>query len=332
MYAACIKKEELMLQSHFPQSKDFCQSNFALGITRPAMQCPAHARQQTTHSDELVLDEILRWFREHLPCVAGRREFNRQRYMIKIATASTIPEIFGQFAAAVRQHENTACLFVFNEPEFYPGRSNAHSAFRFLAEQMAQLGVNSAEDLANGEALSNTIALPCPVTGIETEFDDFECIAFCPQSSDLDDPLYDPLMFAPYTSVNLSSDVFAFSRFVLEACRAKFGQSPLEISNAGILAPFFDLCVERWHKIAVATIGNFAAVTDTSRCPVHLLPSGDYWVAAHRDPAFAETAKVPHRHELPTIYARRISDAWLDYFASGRSYSASGQAREGMLQ
>jgi hypothetical protein len=321
-----------MLHSHFAESNALCESNYPVEIISAPMQCPAHVRHQTGNSDALVLGEIHRWFRERLPCVAGRREFNRRRYMIKIATEATVPEIFGQFTAAVRQYENTACFFVFNQPEFYLGRSNAHSAFRFLAEQMAQLGVNSAEALTDGGALSNTVALPCPVTGIETEFDDFECIAFCPQSSDPGDPLYDPLMSAPYTSVNLSSDVFAFSYFVLDACRAKFGKSPSEISNAEILAPFFNLCVERWQKIAVATIGNFAAITDTSRCPVHLAPDADYWVAAHRDPAFAETDKIPHRHELPTIYARRISDAWLDYFANGRPYSASGHAREGMLQ
>jgi hypothetical protein len=321
-----------MLYSYSAESNDLCEHSFPVEISRAPMQCPAHAGRRSGHSDALVLDEINGWFRERLPCVAGRREFNRQRYMIKIATAATVPQIFGQFVSAVRRYENTACFFVFNQPEFYPGRSNAHLAFRFLAEQMAQLGVNSAEELADGAALSNTVTLPCPVTGIEIEFDDFECIAFCPQSSDLDDPLYDPLMSAPYPAVNLSSDVFAFSYFVLDACRAKFGKSPSEISNAEILAPFFNLCVERWQKIAVATIGNFAAITDTSRCPVHLAPDADYWVAAHQDPAFAETVKIPHRHELPTIYARRISDAWLDYFANGRPYSASGQAREGMLQ
>jgi hypothetical protein len=321
-----------MSHSHSFKSNPFSESNLVVGPLSAPMKYTVKARHQTRNSDEFVLDEIKRWFREQLPCVAGRREFNRQRYMVKIATNATVLEIFDQFTAALRRYENTACLFVFNEPEFYPGRSNAHLAFRFLAEQMAQLGVNSAEELANGAALSNTVTLLCPVTGIETEFDDFECIAFCPQSCDLDDSLYDPLMFAPYSSVNLSSDVFAFSNFVLDSCLAKFGKSPLEISNPDILAPFFGLCVERWQKIAEATIGNFVAVTDTSRCPVHLSSSGDYWVAAHKDPAFAETAKVPHRHELPQIYAKRISEAWMDYFIEGRAYSASGLAREGMQQ
>jgi hypothetical protein len=291
---------------------------------RLPLECPF----RSLHSDEYVLEAILRWFRERLPCVVGRREFNRGRYMIEIARAATVPAIFDAFVSAVQSYENTACLFIFNEPEFYVGNADAHSAFQYLAGQMAQLGDSAPDELANGEALSNTITLTCPVIGIETGFDDFECIAFCPQSADINDPLYDPLMYAPYTCVNLSSDVFAFSYFVLESSLKKFGKAPHEIADVKILAPFFSLCIERWHKIASSTIGNFAAITDTSRCPVHVVSSGDHWVAAHRDPAFAESAKVPHLHELPIIYASRICDAWIDHFAGGKSYCESDQTIE----
>ncbi|MEZ5841475.1 MAG: hypothetical protein R3D02_13945 [Hyphomicrobiales bacterium] len=283
-------------------------------------------------SDGDVMAETLAWMNGRLSCVAGRREYNRGRYMIRIATALSVPAIVAEFVEAVRAHRNTACLFVFNEPRVYDGASDAHAAFRFLAGQMAQLGDASPHDLAHGAALTTTIRLACPVTGIETDFDDFECIAFCPQSADIDDPLYDPLMYAPHVSVNMSSDVFGFSYFVREAAVTRFGRAPHEIADLAVLEPFFEQCIERWHKIASATIGNFAAVTDTSRCPVHITPAGDHWIAAHRDPAFAEAVKLPFAHELPIIYARRIVDAFIAHFSGRQPYAAAGHARGGLAQ
>lgn len=299
---------------------------------RPPIQCPPRTCPADWQSDEEVLDEILRWFRKCLRCAAGRREFNRGRYMVEIATEGTLSSIYEAFVTSLRSYRHTACLFVFNAPEFSSDKVDARSTFRFLAEQMARLGRSNPEELANGGALSKTITLECPVTGVETEFDDFECIAFCPQSDDIDDPLYDPLMAAPHPCVNLSSDVFAFSYFVRESSLTKFGRPPYEVADLSTLAPFLYECVERWHRIAKATIENFAAVTDTSRCPVHLTAGGDHWVAAHRDPAFAETSKIPHRHELPIIYASRICDAWIEHFSGTNAYSASGLARAGILQ
>lgn len=294
----------------------------------PALLCPHH--HGTKKSDEVVLAEMEGWFRQSLPCVAGRREFNLERYEVVIATKDTVRSIFDSFSRQVSHYEKTACLFVFNDERFYAGRSNAHAAFRFLAEQMQPISTVTAEALANGDALSTTINLRCPVTDIQVAFDDFECIAFCPQSSDLADPLYDPLMSAPYPSVNMSSDIFAFSLFVRGMANSLHFEDVASIHKAGKLTGFFDSCIDRWHKIASRTIRNFEAITDTRKCPVHITPDGDHWIAAHKDPAFAETEKVPHEHELPNIYARRVTDRWLRHFSGVEEYSASGLAVEGM--
>ena len=87
---------------------------------------------------------------------------------------------------------------------------------------------------------------------------------------------------------------------------------------------------DRWHRIAVKTIDNFAAATDTTICPVHRTADDRYWIAAHRDPAFAESTKIVHRHELPVIYASRIAQRWLEHFSGKTTYHASGLAQAGL--
>ncbi|MBK8458324.1 MAG: hypothetical protein IPL47_15480 [Phyllobacteriaceae bacterium] len=298
----------------------------------PVVECPSRSDFPVTRSDTDVLDEVLAWFRDCLLCLAGRREFNRGRYMIEIATKETVKDIFRRFSVSLRSGEKIACLFVFNAPRHYAGHGGAEEAFAFLAEQIEVLGDVPAWRLADGEALSTTIRLVCPVTGIETDFDDFECIAFCPQSDDRDDPLYDPLMAAPHVCVNMASDVFAFSSFVRDASVAKFGVPPHEIGDPEILEPFFLPCVERWHRLASSTIDRFEAATGTSRCPVHVTASGNSWIAAHKDPAFAEREKRVREHALPNIYGRRIAEAWLDHFRGFVPYRGAGLARQGVLQ
>lgn len=279
--------------------------------------------------DVEILEETKVWFHSCLPCVAGRREFNLGRYEVVVAREETVRSIFETFKKQLVNYEKVACLFVFNDERFYEGRSDAHSAFRFLAEQMQPLTTTPAQRLANGAALTTAIPLNCPVTGVPSVFDDFECIAFCPQSHDPGDPLYDPLMSAPYPSVNMSSDVFAFSLFVRDTAQTLLREDVASIRDIGALSAFFEDCINRWHKIASRTIRNFQAITDTSKCPVHITRDGDHWLAAHQDPAFAESSKVPHLHELPNIYARRVVDRWLRHFEGIEPYNAGGLAYAG---
>ena len=281
-------------------------------------------------SDDEVLSEVHEWMAKHLPCVAGRREYNRGRYMIELATRETVATIFDDYKSRLAKGEVVACLFVFNEERFYQGQSDTGSAFKFLAEQMEPLSSVSAHKLAHGASLTNSVELRCPVTNKLSVFDDFECIAFCPQSDDKTDPLYDPLMAMPYPAVNLSSDVFAFSTFVSDSAANALGCPVHEEKDQGKIADIFRKCVERWQRVATATIRNYEDKTDTSLCPVHVTHDEKYWIAAHKDPAFAEQIKETHKHELPTLYGTRIARQWLDYFRNGQTYRATGLARDGI--
>lgn len=277
-----------------------------------------------------IIEDVRSWMSKRLPCVAGKRELSRGRYMVRYATRETVPAIFAEYKRELMAGNVVACLMVFADERYTPEEADAAATFRFLAEQVEVIGNVPAVELANGAALTQQIELRCPVTGEKTLFDDFECIAFCPQSSDTSDPLYDPLMSAPYPCVNISSDVYGFSRFVDDSALAALGHHVYEEQNIDRMEPFLTLCVERWQRFAKATIGNFQAVTDTSLCPVHVTADERHWVAGHKDPAFAETSKDSHLHELPVLYASRIAERWLAHLKGESRYDAGGLAREGL--
>ena len=280
--------------------------------------------------DSVVLQEMHDWMTSTLPCVAGRREVNRKRYMVRLATRDTVASIFREYQSEIAAGNTVACFFVFNNAQYYEGGASVSKAFHFLAHQMEPISGVSSSYLANGAALTNSMELYCPVTNLKTVFDDFECIAFCPQSNDKDDPLYDPLLATPYTGVNLSSDVYAFSRFVSDSTQTFLGHPAWEEKDINKLEKLFNICVERWQRVAVTTINNYETLTDTSLCPVHVTKDQKHWIAGHKDPAFAEQIKEVHKHELPVLYAKRMTAGWLDYFRDGRVYTASGMARDGL--
>lgn len=62
--------------------------------------------------------------------------------------------------------------------------------------------------------------------------------------------------------------------------------------------------------MALKTIQNFIAMTDTRLCPTYLSADDRYWFANHRDPAFAELQKSVYRHELPCVYGPRVAAEW----------------------
>lgn len=284
---------------------------------------------ETGFTDREVEQAIIHWMKYDLKCAAGRREFNRGHYMIAVAEKTTVSSILDNFKLELALGRKTACLMAFNSCEHYAGRSNVEATFRFLADSVTSISSLPPEVLVDGKALSFSLDLACPVTNKLTKFDDFECIAFCPQSSDMTDPLYDPLMFAPFPAVNIASDVYGFSRFVAESALQYFGRPTFEVNDHKRLAQFFAHCVERWHRLAVSIIEAFAQNTNVALCPVHLSSDNHHWVAAHKDPAFAEIKKELHIHELPKIYASRIAEAWLEYLCNNRPYATAGMSREG---
>ncbi len=293
--------------------------------------CPHHhkAPLDGLKTDAQIVEETKAWMTRQLPCVAGRRELNRGRYMVRAATRASVPSIFADFRTQLEQGSAVACLYVFNDERFYDGRSQTADVFHFLADQMQGITNVAADDLAHGAALTNSIELRCPVTNQRTLYDDFESIAFCPQSGVKADMLYDPLMYSPYPSVNMSSDVYAFSKFVADSAISAWGKPVYQETDLGRVAKLFSQCVARWQRVATTTIRNYEALTDTAICPVHVTDDEKYWVAFHKDPAFAEQKKEIHRHELPIGYGTRITDRWLQFFKGDMDFLASGLARDG---
>lgn len=283
-------------------------------------------------TDTQALMNIRTWMLDELPCIAGRREIVKNRYIIEIATRNSVPKLFQNYSKALKQGKAIACLLIFNEHEYMSLNKSVGEVFYFLAEQMQRISKVSTKALATGSCLSKKIKLSCPVTGLLTEYDDFECIAFCPQSNNPDDPLYDPLMALPFPAVNISSDMFAFSNFVADMVKQRHQKTVIELSADQIATEeILYSCVQQWQRMAVKTIQNYEAITDTSLCPIHLNNNRDKWIAGHKDPAFAEQIKEPHTHELPVLYGTRIVEKWLSYFYDGKTFSAAGLARDGEL-
>lgn len=290
----------------------------------------------TKKTDSLVMKEMQIWFRECLGCVAGRREFAHDRYMMTIIddtdTAARILEVQRQFRRSVLAYEKVACILIFNHPGFYEdaGRS-VIDTITYLAQQIAPAAHVPTDRLIAGGSVHQRHAIKCPVTGTPTIYDDFDAIAFCPQANDRTDRLYDPLMAAPYPCVNISSDVFAFSmfardRFVERNQREIFNAHPDDVIYAHLVE-----CGELWQRIAVRTIRNYVAMTDTSLCPTYLSPDHCYWFANHKDPAFAESEKRLYRHEMPRTYTPRIIRRWKNVLRGHKTNPLSATTIPGEL-
>jgi hypothetical protein len=283
--------------------------------------------------DAVVLEEMTKWLGSGLRCIAGRREFQKGRYLIRVVDDDDdILALFSEFTGRLAAQQSVGCLFVFNEPAYYRGGpASVEDAMMYLSERMAILSDVPATTLLNGGALNKRLTLPCPVTGARTEYDDFDAIAFCPQAEEEADPLYDPLMAAPYLCVNITSDIFAFAMFAKDTSELHAGKAPHEIEDRAEAREILERCADPWQRMAEKTIKNYAAITNTARCPVHLTEDRRNWVAFHKDPAFAETKKERYIHNMPLIYANAVIDAWTSYFDRGESLSLSQVSTAGVL-
>lgn len=254
-------------------------------------------------------------------CVAGKREFMKGRYIISVieeGNNTVIKNTYETFVNSLNNYEKIGCLFVFNNSMFYrnSGKNNLETV-TYLAKKMSVLTNVSVHQLINGGSLNKKIVLKCPVTGLELTYHDFDAIAFCPQAEDKTDPLYDPLMAAPYPCVNFNSDIFGFSILVRDQCLEDYGCEVYEISDSNELLRFFNRCSMNWHRMAIKTIRNYIRITDTKLCPTYLSKDDKFWFANHQDPAFAESQKQPYSHEMPVIYAKKIISRWMDFFTKG---------------
>ncbi|TFY85104.1 hypothetical protein DYL59_26730 [Pseudomonas kairouanensis] len=279
--------------------------------------------------DQQILDEVKEWFISCLGCAAGRREFSKNRYMLAVArTTQEVRECFEAYVRALEARTAVACLIIC--PTVHPEQNsyNVSQEVRRLSALFSPLGEHSAEALATGGALNKKLYLTCPVTGVKVLFEDFDAVAFCPQSEDLDDPLYDPLMAAPIPAVNFNSDVYAFSIFCRDMSLQKFSREVYELT-AIERSQLYGAVLQGWQRIAQRTLGNYIQMTNVEKCPVYLHDNNRYWYANHQDPAFAESEKALYRHDMPLIYVPKIFCEWEQYFATGRIPDFSETATPG---
>ncbi|MBB4000253.1 hypothetical protein [Aureimonas pseudogalii] len=255
--------------------------------------------------------------RKDIPCVPGKREFSSGRYFIaEIHDPRSMTEAYERFVLALQRRETVAGLFVISEQVSLGHEASASDQFRQCAELMREISDLPPEALANGGRLGKTVELDCPVTGVSRSFDDFDAVAFVPRSLDESDPLYDPMMGAPVSCINFSSDIYAFAMFTRDiALRLKKS----EVSNLGAddRREVFAYASKQWQIFARATIRNYISITNIQKCPVSLSDDDSVWNANHQDPAFAENHKQQYAHHMPLLYAPRIVTAWEQFFETG---------------
>lgn len=279
--------------------------------------------------DQAVLSAMQQWFLDCLGCAAGRREFSKNRYkLIVIRAEADVQPGFDAYVRALEANECVACLFICPVATEEQKKFNVFQEVRRLSALFGALSGVSADALANGHALNKQLHLKCPVTGSTVLFDDFDAVAFCPQSDDINDELYDPLMAAPISAVNFNSDIYAFSVFCRDMSLQKFKREVFELS-ASERAGLYETVLHGWQRIAERTLTNYIAMTDVEKCPVFLTQDNRYWYANHQDPAFAESTKALYRHDMPLIYVPKVICQWERFFATGRVPDFSGAATPG---
>jgi hypothetical protein len=210
-----------------------------------------------------------------------------------------------------------------------PCRS-AEEELRLLGAAMFDAGLTDDYDaLIAGETLSHTIDVVCPVTARDTSYAFFS-VAFCRNSGDPRDPLYDPSLSAPFTAVKTTSDAFAFARFVHDGAVRAWGVPPYEMTHdRDAVELLFRRCVVAWQNMSITTIQNYSRIAADPSRGVHLSDDRTRWYAAHNDPVFAELAKCPHAHEMPIAYATRLTARWSAALFDGLPYAPGRDGQSG---
>ena len=283
--------------------------------------------------DNEIIQDMHDWFNNQLGCIVGRREFILGRYEIKVINpAEPIDKSFDNFIQALKQYKKVAGLLIFNEPRFYLEQNRSvMETIQYIAEQVSPITNICPFDLIRGQKLTTKISLICPVTNTSVIYS-FYTVAFCPQSAEKNDPLYDKAAFAPYTCVNIISDVFAFSMFVRDEFLKKYNTEVYEQNNINTLKLHFSRCAELWQRFSKKTINNYQKITADSVCPVRMTSNGSHWIAPHPDPAFAEIVKDTYFHEMPIVYTKPIIEKWVNFFESKIPVDMSDALNDGFLK
>lgn len=310
----------------------------AAANARGSADMPLFFRTAAAHCGQasvILSPELQDWFKRSLGCVAGRREFSSDRYfVVEVRQLSDVVAGWRHFVRALERRETVACLYVIPRidgivaHETVTTKSSALDALTAVSEVMSVLSDQSPEFLLHGGQLNFVLHLDCPITGMRTAFFDFDAVAFVPQAQDPADALYDPLMAAPVPMVNINSDIYGFSMFTRDHALARFDCEVVQLTKRE-RRYLFSHAAESWQRMAERTIDNYAQIVDQKLCPTYLTAERDGWIANHKDPAFAETEKKPYLHEMPVHYARRVIEAWDEYFEHGVAVDYRGVSVEG---
>ena len=268
------------------------------------------------------------WLQRDLMCSAGKREFRLGRYHVAtVRNGADYAREAETFFAGVRDHSRTGFLAVVDDR----GRryANAEEELRTLGVLMQEAGLcENADAVVDGETISIEFEVECPVTGLQTTYSFFP-VAFCRGSSNVDDPLYDPSLSAPFIGVNMTSDAFAFACLVRDQCIRLYGSKPEELTCIHAARKLFQHSVTTWQNMSVNTITSY---NKRAACPeraVHLSDDRKSWLAPHNDPVFAETRKEMHAHEMPVIYAQNLCDSWLSTMFEAGTASVGREGQSG---
>lgn len=256
------------------------------------------------------VERLTRWMSTELACIAGRRELAKGRYAIADLAVADVKAVVDRFREEVRQLRKVAliCLIPRTPANMSPC-TPVIDVLRELSAVGASLSRLGADALLRGAMLEMPLLLDCPVTGAPTTYSFFG-VAFCPQAANAADALHDLPLAAPYPLINITSDAFAFAMFVRDVSLQRHGLAPYLITSRRERMMLFADCVARWQRFSLHTLSTFAERTRGSACPVRVSDDGLSWQAVHNDPAFAETTKEVHVHEMPSIYGAGLAAQW----------------------
>jgi hypothetical protein len=252
------------------------------------------------------------WLKSQVGCLLGRRAFQRGDFVIaSVASRAELGVVIDMFYAAILCAQKVSCTILI-EPQ--------NELLRTLpaSQVIGHLQQNYFSDFGDiGASYKLDFQLPCPVTNCNVIYSDFDQVAFYPQALKLDDDLYDPSMYCPWIAINVTSDVYAFSRMVADTSRKLFHRKPSELSKTE-QTEVFSQSLEMFQRLAEGTINNYGQATDASRlCPIHLTTDRNHYIAQHDEAAFAEHIKRSHKNEMPVVYCKRAIEKWRSYFEGG---------------
>ena len=245
-----------------------------------------------------------------LLCSAGKREFKLDRYHVAyVSSGEDYARELAFFRREVIGFHKTGFLAILAADT--SSCAMAEDELWLLGRLMRDAGLTqSVSTLIAGEALAIPFQVPCPVTGEETLYEFFP-VAFCQNSANRDDPLYDPSLSAPFTAINTTSDAFAFAMLVRELTIKALGCPPAEVTERQPLKDIMSRAVGIWQNMSVNTIQSYSRAAGCPHRAVQLSEDRRFWLAPHNDPVFAELKKQEHAHEMPRIYASRLAEKWL---------------------